>query len=50
MAMRYANEGIIPPKEWQHDPLITNVCQYTIATILAIKGILPPEYWIISEN
>ena len=42
MAMRYANNGIIPPKEWQHDPLITNVCQYTIATMLAIKGILPP--------
>jgi len=34
-AMYLARNGIIPPKEWCHDPNITNSDGYTVAHKLA---------------
>ena len=41
--MIYARYGIISPKEWEHDPNLTNKNSYTVAMILAFKGIIPPK-------
>ena len=43
--MLFADRDIIPPKEWNHDPLIKNVNGQTIALILAGSGIIPPKEW-----
>ena len=49
MAMKYANKGIIPPKEWEYNKFTKygywdgydhEYC-YTIAEILSSHGIIP---------
>ena len=42
--MTLANKGIIPPKEWCHDPLLS-FCSYTVAIMLISKDILPSKEW-----
>ncbi len=41
--MIFAMNGIIPPKEYNHDPNISNEDGDTVAMILASKGIMPPK-------
>ena len=43
VAMILVLNGIIPPKEWYHDPNIKNNYGDTVAMILAYKGIIPPK-------
>ena len=43
--MFLANKGIIPPKEWHHDPLMKNYEGNTVAIILAKRRIIPPKEW-----
>ena len=43
--MFFAYKGIIPPKEWYHDPNLRNINGYTVAMTLASKGIIPPKEW-----
>ncbi len=38
-------KGIIPPKEWYHDPTMANVNGNTVAMCLAFNGIAPPKEW-----
>lgn len=33
------------PKEWRHDPYITNTNNCTVAMCYAFKGIIPPKEW-----
>ena len=40
----------IPPKEWRHDPNITNNIGNTVAIILAKNMIIPPERWEHDPN
>ena len=50
--MILANNGIIPPKEWYHNPLLKNEIKDTVALILIYNDILPPKEWehIISSH
>ena len=41
--MILAYNGIIPPKEWEHDPKLTNKKDETVAIILLKKEIEVPE-------
>ena len=41
--MIYAKYNIIPPKEWQHNPLIHDKNGNTIAVLLAKNGTIPPK-------
>jgi len=41
--MILASIKIIPPKEWSHNPTITDNYGFTVAHILAQKCIIPPE-------
>lgn len=41
--MRYANRGIIPPNEWNHDPELKNKDEWTVALLLAKNHICPPK-------
>ena len=43
--MLLADHGIISPKEWQHDPLMRDANDCTVAMILASAGIIPPKEW-----
>jgi len=43
--MILARNGIIPPKEWYHDPTLTNKNGYTVAEILIDNKIAPPGIW-----
>ena len=43
--MYLAEHGIIPPKEWQHDPNLKNNYNDTVAMILANNIIVPPPEW-----
>ena len=45
--MWLAFRGIIPPKEWHHDPNLKVDDDITVATILALSGIVPPKEWVI---
>lgn len=45
--MFMANKGCIPPKEWQHDPQIRSKSNLTVAHLLAMNNILPPDEWAI---
>ena len=45
--MWFAFRGIIPPKEWYHDPNLEVEDGMTVATILALSGIPPPKEWVI---
>ena len=40
--MYLAINGIIPPKEWEHDPAIKGRNGLTVAMVLAQNGIIPP--------
>ena len=43
--MHLAYKGIIPPKEWLHDPALKdNYCK-TVAMKLAWNEIIPPKEW-----
>ena len=41
--MKLAYQGIIPSKEWHHDPTLVNNHGYTVAMKLAFKEIIPPK-------
>lgn len=43
--MELAENGIMPPKEWLHNPLLKNYRGETVATILINNNILPPKEW-----
>ena len=49
-AMLLAYNGILPPKEWCHDPSITDINKCTVAMILIRNGIIPPKEWIHDPN
>ena len=38
-----ADNNIIPPEEWYHDPKLRNKADETVAIILINKKILPPK-------
>ena len=40
--MIYAENGIIPPKEWEHDPTLYDDNFNTVAMLLAKNDIIPP--------
>ena len=40
--MLLADKGIIPPEEWEHNPILKeDINGNTVAMILASKGIIP---------
>ena len=41
--MYLAGKGIIPPKVWEHDPLIVNEYDSTVAMMCAYSGLIPPK-------
>ena len=41
--MILAQKGIMPPKQWEHDPLLKDQNDNTVAIILSSKGIIPPR-------
>lgn len=43
--MMFADKGIIPPKEWHHDPKLYDKYGETVATYLIKEKITPPEEW-----
>ena len=43
--MTLADNCIIPPKEWYHNPLLRNEGADTVALILIYNDILPPKEW-----
>jgi len=43
--MILAYNGKVPPKEWYHDPSITNKNGCTVAMVLASKREIPPKEW-----
>ena len=47
MAMYMADCGIIPLKEWYHDPQIRSRTNLTVAHFLAMNNIIPPDEWVI---
>lgn len=40
--MIYASKGIMPPKEWEHDPNLKDKNNNTVALLLAKTSIIPP--------
>ena len=43
--MFLANKGIIPPKEWLHNPNITNRYNETVSDLLKGSNIPVPNEW-----
>ena len=43
--MKLADNGVMPSKEWHHDPLLKDIYDNTVASILINKNILPPIEW-----
>ncbi len=43
--MLLAYKSIIAPKEWHHDPNLTNKYGWTVAHYLADKGVIPSKEW-----
>ena len=43
VAVLLARNGIIPPKEYEHDPLKCNYNKNTVALYLAKNNIIPPK-------
>ena len=41
--MFLSRNGMIPPKEWEHNPNIKNKYNDTVAILLAYKGKIPPK-------
>ena len=48
--MCLAENEIIPPKEWYHNPNINSKYFNTVAEILANKGIIPPKEGLCYNN
>lgn len=44
--MILADKGITPPKEWHHNPTLSDEWGYTVAMTLSSKGITPPKEWL----
>ena len=42
-----ADCGMIPLKEWHHDPQIRSRSNLTVAHLLAMNNIIPPDEWAI---
>ena len=45
--MFMASRGCIPPKEWHHDPKLRSKSNLTVAHLLAMNNIIPPDEWAI---
>ena len=45
MKMAYGEKGIIPPKQWHHDPLLKDNGGLTVALFLISNDISPPKEW-----
>ena len=45
--MYMADCGMIPLKEWHHDPQIRSRSNLTVAHLLAMNNIIPPDEWAI---
>ena len=43
--MLLAHEGVIP-QEWHHSPTLRDEDGYTVAILLAHRGIIPPKEWL----
>ncbi len=43
--MLLAQKGVIPPKEWYHDPKLYNTYGNTVAILLLKNGKEVPEEW-----
>ena len=43
--MLFAMHGVIPPKEYYHNPKLCDKNGMTVAMILALNGIIPPKEW-----
>ena len=43
--MYLAQNKIRPPRIWTHDPTITNYAGFTVAHIMADKGMFPSIRW-----
>ena len=50
VAMVLLSNDIIPPKQWQHEPLLRTEYGNTVAIYLASKGIIPPKKWMHDIN
>ena len=50
MAISLALKGIIPPKQWHHNPEITTNGGWTVAMFLAWNKIIPPKEWYHDPN
>ena len=46
VAMYLASKGVIPPKEWYHNPELRNSNGETVEDILRQKGINVPKEWM----
>ena len=45
VAMILAENNIIPPKKWCHDPTLIDKDMNTVAMMLVNNGIIPPKEW-----
>ena len=45
VAHELANKGIIPPKEWYHDPTLCSYLGHTVAILLIINKKEVPKEW-----
>ena len=43
--MILARNGLDIPKEWYHDPLLTDGCRWTVAMHYALKEHNVPDQW-----
>ena len=48
--MILASKGIIPPKEWYHDPKLKNNDNKTVALLLIFKCETLPNEWLYDIN
>ena len=48
--MSLAFKGIIPTKEWNHNPNIVSEYNETVAMLLAMNKIIPPKEWFHDPN
>ena len=48
--MILAENNKIIPKEWHHNPALTNSKHETVAMIMRKNGFTPPKEWIYDGN
>ncbi len=48
VAMLLASKGIVPPKEWYHDPKLTNNNNKTVEYYLNRNNITVPDKWKVN--